>query len=94
MSILLVSKVVVKLPFVSYIGRYSICVLVTHYLFNEFFFVSLCNLLNDYMPSVPMVVWRLCSFVLIILSYIVIIPFMLKYMPHVCAQKDVIKYNG
>ena len=84
-GVLMLSKQLNWLPMFSYFGRYSIMILVTHML--------LCKIcLEVFKPaglSPDIVFW--ISLPIIMLSYYLIIPFMKKYMPHVTAQKDVIK---
>ncbi len=84
-GVLMLSKQLKWLPMFSYFGRYSIMILVTHML--------LCKIcLEVFKPTglSPLVVFWI-SLPIIMLSYYLIIPFMKKYMPHVTAQKDVIK---
>lgn len=85
LGVLLVSKLIGKLILVSYLGKYSIIILCTH--------MILIAIITD---IVSMMSWAvninlIVSFLLIILSYLLIIPFMVKFFPHVTAQKDVIK---
>lgn len=62
------------IPYVSYLGRYSIMVLVTH--------EPLLRLLSTLHVHNPYL-----QFALVIASYSAIIPFMRRYLPHVTAQK-------
>ena len=86
MLILLVSKGLKRLPLVSLWGRYSIIILCTHYLFVLGFikFLSSHGLFSRMIQS-------LIAFCLTVLICHFLIPFMRKYLPHVTAQKDVIK---
>lgn len=63
------------LPYISYVGRYSIIVLVTH--------EPLIRIMS-FFPNVGLY----ATFAIIAASYILIIPFMRKYLPYVTAQKD------
>lgn len=86
MGILLLSKAIDRIPIVSKFGRYSICILLTHYLLITIFTkgVELLGIsIND--------ITRLGIYLAIMLSYIVLIPLMVRYLPHICAQKDIIK---
>ena len=74
LSLLLLCKVVKRLPYVSYVGRYSIMLLVTH--------EPLIRLLGIARIGNPYV-----CFLILAASYLIIIPFMRRYMPHVTAQK-------
>ena len=74
LTLLLLCKVIKHLPYISYVGRYSIMLLVTH--------EPLIRLLDVAHIGNPYV-----SFLLLAASYLLIIPFMRRYMPHVTAQK-------
>lgn len=83
--VLLLSKRFVYLPFVSYIGRYSIILLVTH-LPLVWYMAFFLNKLGLY--------WFLTSILstgIIVLSYLFIIPLFKRFLPYVIAQKDIIK---
>ena len=84
-SIIFFSKAIKKLPYISYIGRYSIMLLCTHFIIVTYLNVFL----RKFIPSD----WAIMSInmVVTISLYSIIIPFMKKYMPYVTAQKDVIK---
>lgn len=85
LAVVFLAKLIKTIPPVSYLGRYSIMILVTHY--------PMLMLLNPIvaflgLPKVP----HLVLLLLLTLSlYFLLIPFMKKYTPHVTAQKDVIK---
>ena len=85
MAVLLLSKQIKHLPVISYLGRYSIIILVTHYFLFPYVRrgVDLLNL--EFVPTL------LITFVLTMLCYFGIIPIFIKYMPHITAQKDLIK---
>ena len=74
LTLLLLCKAIKRLPYVSYVGRYSIMLLVTH--------EPLIRLLDVAHIGNPYV-----CFLLLAASYLLIIPFMRRYMPHVTAQK-------
>lgn len=89
-GILSLSKMIKKLPIISYLGRYSIMILCTHILFYQFIFkyiVTYCHKSLD----IPKIYTAFACFVAVCLLYMLIIPFMRKFMPYVCAQKDLIK---
>ena len=93
LAVLFFSKALNRLPVVSYWGRYSICILVTHLIVNNQLLVPL----GDYITKtldVPIQVSRVFCFLLLMFSYLYTIPFMLKYLPHICAQKPVIPEKG
>ena len=84
-GVLMLAKLLNRLPMFSYFGRYSIMILVTHML--------LCMICLEAFKRIglsQLVAFWLSLFI-VLLSYYLIIPFMRKYMPHVTAQKDVIK---
>lgn len=83
-SILLIAKRINHIPFISYIGRYSIIILVTHQLVYQAF-----NLLIP--QNLPKQIIVASNLLLTLLSYFLIIPFCKKYLPYVTAQKDLIK---
>jgi len=81
-----IAKVLHKLPLISYFGRYSIIILCTHQL--------LLTVIVNVVKKLP---WDLGAPLLVVLVmvvtfllYLFIIPFCLKFLPHVTAQKDVI----
>jgi hypothetical protein len=74
LTLLLLCKVIKHLPYISYVGRYSIMLLVTH--------EPLIRLLDVVRIGNPYV-----CFLILTASYLLIIPFMRRYMPHVTAQK-------
>ena len=85
-SIILFSKAVKKIPLVSYFGRYSIMILLTHG-WVQWAFIQVLQRNQVHWPvqlSLTLV------FVLTMLLYLGIIPFMKRFMPHVTAQKDVL----
>ena len=73
LSLVLLCKLIGHLPYVSYVGRYSIMLLVTHEpLIRILNFMHVDN-------AVP-------CFLILLTAYLFIIPFMRRYMPHVTAQ--------
>ena len=84
LCVLFVSKLIRRLPFVSYCGRYSIMILVTH-----------MPIIQRVMPVLTSFEWPLywqliaCT-IIVISAYLAIIPFMRRFLPYVTAQKDVI----
>ena len=85
--VLLISKIIKRLPLVSYWGRYSIIILCTHYPIKTLFKYALLYVMPDS---------QLLRFVLFLLTLAAchfMISLMRKYLPHVTAQKDLIKVN-
>lgn len=86
-GILLLCKWIGHIPFVSWLGRYSIIVLVTHMPLSAILGVILESVIGQYVePTTKYII----NFTLVILSMMVIIPFCIKFLPHITAQKDVI----
>lgn len=86
-GVLMLAKLLKHLPFFSYIGRYSIMLLVTHMLLLR---IGL-DILQHF--SLPISVVFVIVLVATLASYYAIIPFMLRFMPRVTAQKDLIKVS-
>lgn len=87
LSVIIVSSMIGHMPVVSYIGRYSIMVVLTHGLLIRAC-APLSLRLNQLMGPYPtvLVIW-----VLMILCYMAIIPLMRRLLPHITAQKPVLK---
>jgi fucose 4-O-acetylase-like acetyltransferase len=84
--VLFLSKAIGKIPLVSYFGRYSIMVLVTHGWVQW----SIIKILRDFHVHWPRPVALAFVFVVTMLLYLGIIPLMKRFLPHVTAQKDVL----
>lgn len=92
LGIMFLAKRIKKVPYLSYIGRYSIMILVTHQ-----FLMLLIGYLMWFIEKMCIIEFSNLlkagiEFVVLIFSYSIIIPFMKRYMPHVTAQKDLIPY--
>ena len=85
--VLLFAKCFKQIPVFSYIGRYSIIVLLTH---QPFLFV-IRNILYKLNISQDGVLCNLSIFIVIILLSIPTIWFCIKYLPYFFAQKDLWK---
>ena len=80
--ILSVSALLVRLPLISYIGKYSIILVLTHGLMVRMgyhFFLNISEFVGPYISIT--LFWTIMA-----LSYLVIIPFTLRYLPHVSGQ--------
>jgi fucose 4-O-acetylase-like acetyltransferase len=86
LGVLFLSKAIGKIPLVSYFGRYSIMVLVTHGWVQW----SIIKILRDFHVHWPRPVALAFVFVVTMLLYLGIIPLMKRFLPHVTAQKDVL----
>lgn len=79
------AKLFKYIPCISYWGRYSIIVLVTHQpLIRLYSSVVKCFFKED-------IVVLFVTLVMMMMSYLIIIPFMKRFFPYVTAQKDLIK---
>ena len=87
LSILYVCKSIKRLPYISYVGRYSIVLLCVHHLINRPLTVLLSKIWasNSYLTEIV----ALCTILLSTLC----IPFLKRYLPWAIAQKDLIN-NG
>lgn len=83
LAVLLLCKGIKRVPYISYIGRYSIIPLCTHHLIYRPIKVLLMKLDVAYIDLwVVVITIILCS---------LCIPICIKYLPYVTAQKDLIK---
>lgn len=85
--VLMIAKYFEHLPIVSYIGRYSIVVLLTHLLF----LFSIRNILYQLRVPQQGIVLNMSVFILIMLLSVPTIHYCTKYLPYWFAQKDLIK---
>jgi fucose 4-O-acetylase-like acetyltransferase len=85
MFVLLLSKYFGHLPIISYIGRYSIVVLLTHLLF---LFVIRNILYQAQIPQEDRIDINIAVYVVVILLSLPTIKFCVKYLPYCFAQKD------
>ncbi|MBO5950135.1 MAG: acyltransferase family protein [Fibrobacteraceae bacterium] len=89
LGILLLSKKINKLPLVSYFGRYSIIILLTHgwilWVCIKIYH-SLSFTLNPMLAVVLI-------FTLTMFSYLAVIPICKKIIPWFCAQKDLVSFR-
>ncbi len=88
LAILFIAKYIKKMPVISYIGRYSIIMLCTHEIIISLMKIVFYFLNIDISNTTRQII---SFFAIIILETTVVIPFMIKYMPYVTAQKDIIK---
>ena len=84
LGIIFTAKVIQHIPFVTYWGRYSIMILLTHALLLKFYSPLILKL-HFPIPITVVVILMITMF-----SYQFIIPLMKKYLPYVTAQKDLI----
>lgn len=85
LGVILCSKMIHRLPLISYFGRYSIIILCTHLLVMRVVLIVIKKFaLSDVMGYIT-------ALICIMISYLIIIPFCKKFLPYVTAQKDVIK---
>lgn len=87
LGVVFLAKLLRDLPFVSYWGRYSIMILVTHSLLIKVF----APVISKFGLPLPLLIVAVLAAVMF--SYQLVIPLMLKYLPYVTAQKDVINVS-
>ncbi|MCQ2327085.1 MAG: acyltransferase family protein [Bacteroidales bacterium] len=85
LGILFLAKMLKRLPLFSYIGQYSIMILCTHYILMKFPYALLVRL--HILPSLSMII----TLAVLLLSYYAFIPLMKRFMPHITAQKNLIR---
>ncbi|MBR4366353.1 MAG: acyltransferase family protein [Bacteroidaceae bacterium] len=83
-AVIFISKAIKKLPYISYLGRYSIMLLCTHFIIVSYLNPRLKSFISSDWVAI------FVSLTITLALYAVIIPFMKRFMPHVTAQKDVI----
>ena len=93
LSVIMLSKMIQKLPVVSFWGRYSIMILVTHGIVYRLISIFILTPLNRYVLMGPNALF-IINLVLTLTFCTILIPFMLRFMPHVTAQKDIIKVGS
>lgn len=83
--VILFSKCFKRIKFISYWGRYSIIILCTHNLIIQTLIpiIKKTNLHNWYVIFATLTITMFL--------YLIIIPFCIRFLPHVTAQKDLIK---
>lgn len=86
MTVLFLCKILKRVPFVSYCGRYSIILLCTHHLFYrpiKLVLMKLSFVPIEYVVYITAILTLLCCYISI--------PLCIKYIPYFTAQKDLIK---
>lgn len=85
LGILFFAQIFKRIPLISYFGRYSIMILLTHNVIIKPLYGIVKKF--DLSPAIG----SLTILVITMLLYLAIIPVMLKFLPYVTAQKDVLK---
>lgn len=85
--VLMIAKRLNHVPLISYLGRYSIVILLTHVVLIILLRITLYhfNINFDYIHLI-----MLGLFIIVVLIEIPIIKFCIKYLPYVFAQKDLL----
>lgn len=81
------AKMLGSLPFITYWGRYSLMILVTHALLLQAFM----PLVRKFMAGLPQFVIATVVLMAVMFSYQLLIPLMKRFLPYFTAQKDLIK---
>lgn len=92
LGVIFLAKILRNIPFLTYWGRYSIMILVSHALLLQVYIPIARKLLSD----IPQIVMVIVIFIATMFSYQLLIPLMKKYIPYFTAQKnliDVSKYT-
>lgn len=84
-GVLMLCKLINYIPYISWLGRYSIIVLITHI---ELYAIS-AELLKK-IQVMPPLLFQCVNFVIVISSMSIVIPFCKKYLPYITAQKNLI----
>lgn len=87
-GVLLLCKFVNRVPFVSWLGRYSIIVLVVHGWLGEILRVGMQRVSPS---AINEDLLGIIIFAVVLLSMLIIIPLSIKYLPYITAQKDIFK---
>lgn len=85
---LIICKFIGRIPYVSYLGRYSIIVLVTHGLLNNIFNRSIRHIFGMPLEDAT---FQLLLLVVIIALMALIIPLCRKFLPYISAQKSLLE---
>lgn len=83
-TVIILASWIVRLPLISYLGRYSIILLLTHGILLRIgtpFVIRASEYIDPYYTA-------LMFWVIMALSYLVIIPLAIRFLPHVTAQKQ------
>lgn len=85
---LLFCKWVKHIPFVSFIGRFSIIVLVTHALIH-----NIINRVFQHLTGLgeESLLYNFLLFIIVVASMAIVIPLCRKYLPYITAQKGIIE---
>lgn len=86
--VLMLAKRLNHVPLISYFGRYSIVVLITHVVFIHLFRITLYHF-HINMTYIHLIMFGI--FILVMIVEIPIIYLCVKYLPYMFAQKDLIK---
>lgn len=89
-GILLLCKFIRHIPYVSWLGRYSIIVLVTHLQLSAITGTLLSMTVGSHVSTN---VRYVINFLVVVACMSLVIPFCKKYLPHITAQKDPIPDN-
>ena len=81
--VIILSLIIVQMPLISFLGRYSIIVLLTHGLMVHVGYPLFQNLSTMIPSYISVTVFWMCM----ASSYFAIVPFCKRFLPHVTAQK-------
>ena len=81
------AKILGSLPFITYWGRYSLMILVTHALLLQ----AIMPLARKFMAGLPQFIIAIVVLMIVMFFYQLLIPLMKRFIPYFTAQKDLIK---
>lgn len=85
LMVIFLAKKMRRVPLINYWGRYSIMILCTHQVIYQLLHLALKPYVAYGWPRLAV------SMTIMMALYMLLIPFMRRFMPHVTAQKDVLK---
>ena len=89
LGVIFTAKMLGNLPFVTYWGRYSIMILVTHALVLQVYI----PLGRKFLACLPQFMMVVIILIVTMFSYQLLIPLMKKFIPYFTAQKDLINVS-
>lgn len=85
-GVLMLCKMIGSVPFVSWIGRYSIIVLVSHMWMRDLVKTAIDLSFGN---ALDILLLEVLTFIVVMLLMTIFIPFCRQYLPYITAQKDI-----
>lgn len=86
LGVIFIAKILRNVPLLTYWGRYSIMILVTHALLLQVYI----PIGRKFLSGIPQIAMVIVILIATMFSYLLLIPLMKKYIPYFTAQKDLI----